>query len=183
MCVFLFYLLLVGTTVEQKVELSMTWDVITLIWCHCNVQQEFNLTHTTNPNFLSSFQTWFYKLWKKITCVIVWALHWSASLHTPLYTVTKHPPDNDLFLESVDLSVLTWAPLLVLTWAPFSISEKMKISWNLEAVRLVVWIIVLLWNFTGISAALLPRYQEIAEWFDYSKHKSCSYKRLWEIFQ
>ena len=32
-----------------------------------------------------------------------------------------------------------------------------KISWSLEAARLDIIMIVLLWNLTGISAALLPR--------------------------
>ena len=38
-------------------------------------------------------------------------------------------------------------------------SDKMsycKISWNLEAARLVIWIIIWLWNLTGALAALLP---------------------------
>ena len=43
---------------------------------------------------------------------------------------------------------------------PVSISDKTsyrKISWNLEAARLVVKIIASLWNMTGASAAVLPR--------------------------
>ena len=43
---------------------------------------------------------------------------------------------------------------------PVSTSDKTshrKISWSLEAARLVLEIIVLLWNLTGTSAALLPR--------------------------
>ena len=33
-----------------------------------------------------------------------------------------------------------------------------KILWGLEAARLIVWIIILPWNLTGTSAAMLPRY-------------------------
>ena len=43
---------------------------------------------------------------------------------------------------------------------PVSICDKLsyhKISWSLEAARLVVWITVSPWNLTGTSAALLPR--------------------------
>ena len=42
----------------------------------------------------------------------------------------------------------------------YSLSDKTsyrQISWNLEAARLSVIMIVSLWNLTGISAALLPR--------------------------
>ena len=42
---------------------------------------------------------------------------------------------------------------------PVPISDKMsyrKISWSLEAARLVVQIIASLWNLTGTSTALLP---------------------------
>ena len=42
---------------------------------------------------------------------------------------------------------------------PVSTSDKTsyrKISWNLEATRLVDWIILSLWNLTGMSTALLP---------------------------
>ena len=41
--------------------------------------------------------------------------------------------------------------------APVSISDEMsyhKISWSHQAAKLVVWKIALLWNMTGVSAAL-----------------------------
>ena len=43
---------------------------------------------------------------------------------------------------------------------PISVSNKTsycKISWSVGAVRLVVWIIALLWNLTGAMTALLLR--------------------------
>ena len=47
---------------------------------------------------------------------------------------------------------------------PVSICDKPayhKISWHFKAMRLVVWIIALLWNLPGTSASLLLRYLSI----------------------
>ena len=57
-----------------------------------------------------------------------------------------------------------WGPIIISLYSrdlgPVSISEKTsfrKISLSLEATRSVLWIVVSLWNWTGMSAALLPR--------------------------
>ena len=61
----------------------------------------------------------------------------------------------------------------------YSLSGKTsyrQISWSLEATRLGVIIIALLWNLTGSSAAALPRGLSILERLKKAKHESCDFE-------
>ena len=62
-------------------------------------------------------------------------------------------------INSRILSEATLSATAAIYQVPVSISDKTsyrKISWSLEAARLVVWIIASLWNLAGTSATVLP---------------------------
>ena len=82
-----------------------------------------------------------------LRCLVTSLTHVDKSLHI----LTAAPQ----YTSKVELNSMLWDAL-----GPVSISDKTsyrKISWSLEAARLVVQIIASLWNLTGTSAALLPR--------------------------
>ena len=74
------------------------------------------------------------------------------------YFVVNIVPADDLAPVGARTSSCPVMTMQVL--GPVLIPDKMsysKISWSIEAARLVVWIIASLWNLTGTSVALLPR--------------------------
>ena len=79
-----------------------------------------------------------------------------------------------------------WESWSVFSLGPVSISNKTsycKISWSLEAARLVVYIITSLWHLTGTSAALLPmclsNFRAIGRfWIQISRLRDITIRRL-----
>ena len=66
------------------------------------------------------------------------------------------------------MTQISYVPLIVPYWIQglYSLSGKTsyrQISWSLEAARLDVAIVVLLWNLTGTSAAALPNFRAIVK--------------------
>ena len=115
--------------------------------------------------------------------------------------ITNLYQDVKRLISSVASANKYWLPHTGSPWSgwrlsnvqgPVSMSDKKsyrKISWSLEAARLVDWIIASLWNLTGTSAAVLPMclstFKAIGEFIQISRfrnitksHDTTSYRIL-----
>ena len=123
-------------------------------------------THINNTYALSKFVLICLPTWRRLLLIPVW---WYTDQAYEYKHIPISPSRNMWFVPDVQhtraftLSLL-W---LVLFWLDcclqglYSLISKTsyrQISWSLEAARLDVAMTVSLWNLTGTSAAVLPRY-------------------------
>ena len=125
----------------------------------CHFTSRFEL-HLSGPS--SRKRLWICVVYPEVRTKRVWAMvsacqkivQWEGRM-SDTYWYVSIPPESDMKLRSAH------SQKFEVTQGLYSLSGQTsyrQISWSLEAARLDVAMVVLLWNFTGTSVAALPRY-------------------------